>query len=132
MIVVDSSAVVELLSDAAGSRGAVGNALRIDADWVMPDHGPTEVANALRGIWLGKRSTDSEYDAQLAMLARMEPRLHPIVRLLPRMRELAANANAYDAAYIALAEDLDAPLVTVDRKFARVPGIRAEIRYAGA
>ncbi len=36
--------------------------------------------------------------------------------------------TAYDAAYVALAEMLDAPLLTADRKFLGVPDVRAEIR----
>ena len=47
--------------------------------------------------------------------------------LLSRIWELRRNVTAYDAAYIALAEALAAPLVTTDAKLARASGIRAEI-----
>lgn len=47
--------------------------------------------------------------------------------LLPRIWELRENVTAYDAAYIALAEALAAPLVTTDAKLARASGIRAEM-----
>jgi predicted nucleic acid-binding protein len=40
---------------------------------------------------------------------------------------LRDNVSAYDAAYIALAETLEAPLVTRDARLARAPGIRAEV-----
>jgi predicted nucleic acid-binding protein len=43
------------------------------------------------------------------------------------MWQLRQNAGAYDAAYIALAEALDAPLVTCDRALGSVPGRRAEV-----
>lgn len=47
--------------------------------------------------------------------------------LLPRIWELRANMTAYDAAYVALAEVLDAPLLTRDAKLARSPGSIARI-----
>ena len=43
------------------------------------------------------------------------------------MWELRGNLTAYDAAYVALAELLGAPLVTLDTRLARAPGTRCEI-----
>jgi predicted nucleic acid-binding protein len=40
------------------------------------------------------------------------------------MRE---NLTAYDATYVALAEVLDAPLLTMEARLAQAPGIRAEV-----
>jgi predicted nucleic acid-binding protein len=47
--------------------------------------------------------------------------------LTERIWELRENLTAYDAAYIALAEALDAPLVTTDARLARASGIRAAV-----
>jgi predicted nucleic acid-binding protein len=47
--------------------------------------------------------------------------------LIPRIWELRENLTAYDAAYVALAEGLRAPLVTCDARLANTPGIRASI-----
>jgi predicted nucleic acid-binding protein len=47
--------------------------------------------------------------------------------LLGRVWELRGNLTAYDAVYVALAEALDAPLVTCDAKLAAAPGHRARI-----
>jgi predicted nucleic acid-binding protein len=52
---------------------------------------------------------------------------YPHAPLLPRMWQLRQNASAYDAVYIALAEALDAPLVTCDRALVSVPGHRATV-----
>lgn len=48
--------------------------------------------------------------------------------LLPRIWQLRENAWPYDAAYVALAESLNAELVTVDGKFETVPGVRWPVR----
>lgn len=52
---------------------------------------------------------------------------YPHSVLLSRIWELRHNLTAYDAAYVALAEALDAPLVTCDRRLAAAAGHRAKI-----
>jgi predicted nucleic acid-binding protein len=47
--------------------------------------------------------------------------------LLPRVWELRNNLTAYDAVYVALAEALDAPLLTRDRRLAGAAGHCARI-----
>jgi predicted nucleic acid-binding protein len=56
---------------------------------------------------------------------------YPHHLFLGRIWQLRENATAYDAAYLALAEALDAPLVTTDRKLAEVPGHAARVEVAG-
>ncbi len=51
--------------------------------------------------------------------------------LLPRLWELRENLTAYDGAYVALAELLDAPLLTLDGRLARSPGHTATIELVG-
>ena len=46
---------------------------------------------------------------------------------MERCWELRTNATVYDAVYIALAELLDAPLVTADAKLAKAPGSRCRV-----
>jgi len=47
--------------------------------------------------------------------------------LFPRIWELKDNLTAYDAAYVALAEALDAPVLTRDQRIASAPGSRAHV-----
>jgi predicted nucleic acid-binding protein len=63
----------------------------------------------------------------LADLADLPLRRYPHDFLLPRIWDLRNNLMAYDAAYVALAEVLDAPLLTRDRRLAAAAGHRAQI-----
>ena len=65
--------------------------------------------------------------AALADLADLPMRRYPRDFLLPRIWDLRNNLTAYDAAYVALAEALDAPLLTRDRRLAAAAGLRAQI-----
>ncbi len=56
---------------------------------------------------------------------------YPHIPLMGRIWELKENLTAYDAAYVALAEALDAPLVTMDARLEQAPGIRAAIAVYG-
>jgi predicted nucleic acid-binding protein len=74
----------------------------------------------------GKLSADR---AEAALENLMDARLirYPHFHLLPRIWELRNDLTAYDAAYVALAELLDATLVTRDGKLSRAAGHRAQI-----
>jgi predicted nucleic acid-binding protein len=50
---------------------------------------------------------------------------------MERIWELKDNLTTYDAAYIALAEALDAPLITLEARLARAPGVRARWKVYG-
>ena len=52
--------------------------------------------------------------------------------LLTRCWELRDNLSFYDGLYVALAEALDAPLITLDSRLAKAPGVRAEIELVAA
>jgi len=54
---------------------------------------------------------------------------YPHTSFLSRIWELRHNVTAYDAAYLALAEALAAPLVTRDAKLASVSGHQAQIEF---
>lgn len=81
---------------------------------------------------LGWRSANREIEAErgrmaLADLADFLLRRYPHDFLLPRVWELRNNLIAYDAIYVALAEVLDAPLPTHDKRLATAPGHHARI-----
>ena len=127
MIVLDASALVELMLTTAAGRVV---AARI-ADPAIGLHVPhlvdVEVAQALRRL-----VTAGELQAQYALQAINVLRDLPLDRhrhddLLGRVWGLRDNLSAYDAVYVALAEALGAVLVTCDRKLASAPGVRARV-----
>ena len=127
MIVLDASAAVEwlLVRDAAG---AVADRFR-DPDVTV--HAPSllgvEVAAALRGLVLARHTTAARASTALTDLTSADINLHDPTPLLPRAWNLRNNLTPYDAVYVALAEVLDATLVTTDARIARAAGLRAEV-----
>ena len=122
MIVLDASALVELLLDTATGQ-AVG--VRI-ADPMLGLHVPhladVEVVQALR-----RYARDGELDAAAAAVAleglhALDLQRHPHEPLLGRLWALRHNLSAYDAVYVALAEALDTRVLTCDGRLARALG----------
>ena len=83
------------------------------------------------GLWSHCRAAGDPHaqggEVALADLADFALRRHSHDFLLPRVWQLRDNLSAYDAVYIALAEVLDAPLLTRDRRMAAAAGHRARI-----
>lgn len=80
----------------------------------------------LRGILAEERGTTDLRDLKSIKMIR-----YPHAPLLVRIWDLLENVTAYDAAYIALAEALYAPLVTMDVRLAQAPGNRATVELYG-
>jgi predicted nucleic acid-binding protein len=72
----------------------------------------------LRRLNLAKQLSDLRGRQALRTLSSLPLRLHEHAPLLPRAWALRANLSAYDAMYVALAEALRAPLLTLDAKLA--------------
>jgi len=87
-----------------------------------------EVAQVLRRFVRAKQVTRDRGERAIEDLAVFPLRRHAHVGLLERVFELRDNLTAYDAAYIALAESMDVPLITCDEALARVPGCRAVVQ----
>jgi predicted nucleic acid-binding protein len=120
-VVVDASVVVAALVDS----GPVG-------EWAIerlrgrplcaPHLLPAEVADVMR-----RAEAAGELFADVASLAfadllDLAVDLYPFDPLAARVWDLRPTINAYDAWYVALAEALDGPLVTLDDRLASAPG----------
>jgi len=125
VIVADASAVLEWLM--GGHRGdAVARALR-DRDIHVPAHLDVEVAQVTRRLALEAVITPARGGAMMELLGEAPLRRIPLAPLLPRIWTLRPNLTAYDAAYVALAEVLEAPLLTFDARIRAAPGHGAEV-----
>ena len=82
----------------------------------------------LRKRWLAGDLTVERFADGVDALANLPLARHSMVPLLRRIYELRANVTPYDAAYVALAESLDYPLLTNDRRLAGASGPQCEIR----
>ncbi|MBA4115094.1 MAG: type II toxin-antitoxin system VapC family toxin [Rubrobacter sp.] len=128
MIVLDASAAVAvLLNVGLESRRVRERISQPDETLHVPHLFEIEVLSALRRHNLTGALPATR--ARLALDRLRETRLirYPHTPLLGRIWELRDNLTAYDAAYVALAEALDAPLVTLDERLAQAPNIRATI-----
>jgi predicted nucleic acid-binding protein len=127
MIVVDASALFETLlrrpNAEAVERRLFDPAETLHAPYLLD----VEVAQVLR-----RYAAHGEIDGErgrmaLVDLADFPLRRYPHEFLLPRIWDLRQNLTAYDAVYVALAEALDAPLLTCDRRLAGAAGHRARV-----
>lgn len=126
-VVVDASAVVAALVD-AGSDGRWAESELSREGLAAPHLMPVEAANILRrAVLAGDLSADI---AALAHddLVQLRVDLFPYEPHAQRVWQLRDNLTAYDAWYVALAEDLGLPLVTLDQRLARANGPRCEFR----
>lgn len=126
MIVVDASCLYEVLVDTSRSE-AIRDRLAADPDQAAPHVIDVEVFSLIRRDHL-----DGTLDATAAALAVDDLRSWPAERyghrgLLVRAWELRDNVRGWDAAYVALAEALDAPLLTLDRRLAGADGPTCQI-----
>jgi predicted nucleic acid-binding protein len=127
VIVVDASAALEVLLRTPAAA-AVENRLFAVGETVHAPHLiDLEVAQALRRYAAARQVAPERALEALADFADFPVHRYPHDILLPRIWELRSNFTAYDAAYLALAEALDAPLLTRDRKFTASAKHRARI-----
>lgn len=128
---IDASVLTAFYSADDPRRDAVAARLGIGDALFAPAHLDAEVVSALRGMSRHSAVLGAAVPAALRHLASFPIRRMPLAPLLPRIWQLRENATVYDAAYVALAENLDAPLVTSDRKLAAASGPRCTFDIIG-
>lgn len=131
MLVVDTSAVLEALASRTPAPGLLKRLVH-DGDLHAPHLIDTEVLHALRRMTIARAISDeraadarSDFDEFTLLRYSHQP-------FGDRVWELRHNLTAYDATFVALAEALEAPLVTCDARLAAAPGHHAQIELFAA
>lgn len=130
MIVVDASVLLEVLLQTRAAE-AVEARLFDGSTLHAPHVVDLEVAQVLRRYERNGDLSAERGRAALDVLDAFRIERYPPYLFLSRVWSLRANVTAYDACYLALAEALDAPLLTRDRRLMSVPGHQARIEVIG-
>lgn len=121
MTVLDASVLVAALVD-SGPEGEWAEEVLGAGPLAAPHLLVVEAANILRRSALAELITDDAASLAHADLVRLRLELFPYEPFAERVWELRRNVTAYDAWYVALAEELGTPLATLDRKLAASAG----------
>jgi predicted nucleic acid-binding protein len=127
MIVIDASALLDALLRTRAAAAVEMRMFRPRQTLHAPHLLDVEVAQVIRRYVAAGEIDQERGRAALADLADVPLRRYPHDFLLSRVWELRKNLTAYDAVYVALAEVLDAPLLTRDQRLAASAGHRARI-----
>ena len=132
MIVVDASAItnVVLADDPDSHLAALAGTEELHAPALID----FEVANRVRGLLIAGKISERRARAAVDDFAELEIRRYPMTGALRAVIALATNFTAYDAAYLVLAQALQSPLHTADRRLvaARLLGVEVRLVRPGA
>ena len=122
-VVVDASVLVAAATD-SGRDGAWAESVLARGDLVAPQLVLVEATNVLRRLERERVLDPRDADEARRDLLLLPLELFPFAPLADRVWDLRRTVSSYDAWYIALAEAIDAPLATLDRRLRRESGPR--------
>ncbi len=120
-LVIDASALVAALTD-TGPEGRWARANTGSDALACPEVALAEATNTLRRLEQAGNLRAGEAVNSFRDLMDFHLDLHPFRPFAERVWGLRHNLSGYDAWYVALAEALDCPLVTLDLRLSRSPG----------
>ena len=128
MIVLDASAALRLFLPFEDGHDFGQRLVDLgEGDIHVPSHFKIELLSALRGFKLKGAISHVELIHKSLQVREFSVVSHRVDDFIPRIIDLTHNSTPYDAAYVALAEALDCPLITGDRRIADIPGIQAKV-----
>jgi predicted nucleic acid-binding protein len=132
MIVLDASAVVELLLSTRTGRLVADRLSVLPTPAHVPHLLAVEVTHALRRLVATTAITSADAHDALVVLGQLDVRRWEHEPMLRRAWQLRENLTIYDAMYVVLAEALDVPLLTTDRRLGGSIGHQARIEVLTA
>jgi len=130
MLIADASCLFEVVTNTPIGH-AIGDRLARETSFAAPHVIDVEVAGIVRGAELRGLLDRTAAGHAIVELQDWPGERFAHQLLLPRVWELRHNVRGWDAFYVALAEALDAPLLTLDRRLAGATGPRCHIEVAG-
>ncbi len=127
MMVLDASAAVDWLLQTAAGQRIEERIYSRNETLHAPELLDLEVTQVLRRLALQRVVSAQRCDEAVRDLLDLRITRYPHLVLLPRIWQLRHNFSAYDAAYLVLAEQLGAPLITRDRALASASGNAARV-----
>jgi predicted nucleic acid-binding protein len=118
VIVLDASAAVDWLVQSLAGRQVESRIYSHRESLHAPELLDLEVAQVLRRLVREGAVSATRAEAAIQDLLDLRITRYPHSVLLPRIWQLRQNLSAYDAAYVALAEKLNATLLTRDTRLA--------------
>ena len=124
--VVDASVLVAALVD-SGPTGEWAESVVAAHSLAGPELVLVETGNILRRLERAGEISRLEATTAYRDLLRLDLTLFPFAPFAERIWELRSNLTGYDAWYVAVAEALDCPLITLDLKLGRADGPRCDV-----
>jgi predicted nucleic acid-binding protein len=127
VIVVDASALLEFLLQTPLGTRIEARLFREEDELHAPHAVDVEVVQGLRRLVRTGEVSPGRAEEAIEDLTDLDLHRHPHLDLVGRAWKLRENITTYDAIYVALAEAIEAPIVTCDSPLAKAPGHRARI-----
>ena len=126
MLIIDASCLYHVLID-TGQAAYIRDRMARDSEHAAPHVIDVEVLGVIRREFLLGRLDATAANQSVADLRDWRGQRFGHQALLERAWELRQNVRGWDAMYVALAEALQAPLLTTDERLARVSGLDCSI-----
>lgn len=124
---IDASILANAIVDSSPIGQRTRDALTGQENICAPDCIDVETYSVFRKMWLRKLLSDNDFLKSLRILNDLPLRRHRSLNLLNRAFTHRHNVGAYDAAYVALAEELQCTFLTADIRLSTAPDLNCEV-----
>ena len=131
MLVVDASCLFEVVADTPRAA-EIAERMAADADQAAPHVVDVEVLGVIRVQYLRGRLDGTAAGQAVADLRDWPGERFAHRWLIDRAWQLRDSVRGWDAFYVALAEALDATLLTLDGRLARAHGLACRVEVMGS